>query len=153
MLIKFILGNKWLLTIILVMMVLFQLTAIKNAAGMQSEQGILAQLNQKLIDIEHVMNDAQALQVNVLSPNVFQEAQKNFEKAKSDLAKGKDVKGISKNLTKAEELLASAIKNAKEAKKHRSHDEALHQARDETWYLLLFLAEHLCHTHHQSVIF
>jgi len=117
MLIKLILSNKLVLPVILVMMVLTQLTLINNAAGMQSEQGILAQLNQKLIDIEHVMNDAQALQVNVLSPNVFQDAQKNFEKAKSDLAKGKDVKGISKNLSKAEELLASAIKNAKEAKK------------------------------------
>ncbi|MBN2412668.1 OmpA family protein [candidate division KSB1 bacterium] len=117
MLKKLILGSKWIIPAVVTVIVLSQFLFIHNAAGMQAEQGILAQLNQKLIDIEHVMNDAQALQVNVLSPNVFGEAQKNFNNAKSDLAKGKDVKGISKNLTRAEELLAVAIKNAKEAKK------------------------------------
>jgi len=99
------------------MMICLPIIISNLAVAMQNEQGILVQLNQKLIDIEHVMSDAQALQVNILSPNVFREALKNYENAKTDIDKRRDVKTISKNLTKAEELLALSIKNSKEAKK------------------------------------
>ncbi len=105
--------------ILLIAGVFIFLLLIKSnpVAAMQNEQGILVQLNQKLVDIEHVISDAQALQVNILSPNVFREALKSYQNAKTDIDKRRDVKTISKNLTRAEELLALAIKNSKEAKK------------------------------------
>ena len=94
----------------------------------QSQQGLLAQLNQKLIDIERVINDSQSLQVHILSPNDFAEAKRYYESAKSDLDRGRDVKSIQKNLDRAEEFLAKAIENAKEAKKQLPF---LIQARDD----------------------
>lgn len=90
---------------------------ITIAANTPPYQGILAQLNKQLTNLEDRMNKAQSEQVHLFSPNVFREAQENLDKAKEDLDKGKDVKGIQKKLDTAESQLTLAIKNAKEARK------------------------------------
>jgi len=88
-----------------------------SAANMPAYQGILEQLNKKLTTIENAMNKAQSEQVHMLSPNVFRDARESLDKAKEDLDRGKDVKGINNKLDQANEGLTLAIKNAKEARK------------------------------------
>ncbi|MBN1999289.1 OmpA family protein [candidate division KSB1 bacterium] len=87
----------------------------------QETQGILAQLNQKMQELTDGMNKAQAEQVHFLSPTAFAEASNNLQAAKEDLQKGKDVKGISKRLTTAEDELKKALANAAEARKQLPH--------------------------------
>ncbi len=87
----------------------------------QESQGILAQLNQKMQELSQGMNKAQAEQVHFLSPTAFAEARKNLDSAKEDLQKGRDVKGISKQLNRAEQELKAALDNAAEARKQLPH--------------------------------
>ncbi len=121
-------GNKNLPVYFMLILFVVLVSTPGSVFSQAGEQGILAQMNQKLVDIEHVLEDAQSLQVHVLSPNDFERAQRHFDEAKLDLERGRDVKSIQKNLNRAEEYLAKAIGNAKEAKKQLPF---LIQARDD----------------------
>ncbi|MCI0515068.1 OmpA family protein [candidate division KSB1 bacterium] len=65
-----------------------------------------------LNDLGSKIGQAQAQQVNLLSPNEFNIAVENYELAKADDARGKDQKSILKKLTMAQERLELAFKNA-----------------------------------------
>jgi outer membrane protein OmpA-like peptidoglycan-associated protein len=96
----------------------------------QESQGILAKLNQKLVDIQDRMQTARADKVHLLSPEIFEDAVKYLQNAKENLNKGKDVKGIDEKLERTDRALDLAERNAKEAKKQlpdliRARDDAV----------------------------
>lgn len=112
---------------VLLMVLLFGIT---HAFSLQQEQGILAQLNQKLVSIQDRMQTARANEVHLLSPESFDDATKYLQNAKEDLNKGKDVKGIDEKLERARRALDMAERNAGEARKQlpeliKSREDAL----------------------------
>jgi OOP family OmpA-OmpF porin len=100
------------------------------SAELQESEGILAQLNKKLTELKAGLSQAQVDQVHYLSPQAFEKAMQNLEEAEEDLQKGRNVKGISKKVSIAEEQLALSLDNAKEARKQlptliQSRDDAI----------------------------
>jgi outer membrane protein OmpA-like peptidoglycan-associated protein len=100
-------NRKFFIFWLLVLCFLFQHPSQLSA---QTTASIVAKL---VNTVESDISKAQSEQVNLLSPNEFAEAFKNFELAKDDDARGKDQKGILKKLNTAQEHLANAFNHAK----------------------------------------